>query len=192
MRETHQGIRFGAAKLCALTLMALTLAACQPSTYTDGGQPAPGMLTDGNIAAIVLAFSDSEIDEANLALEKSRNALVREYAQLMITQHEWADVQTMEVLRRTNVTRVPNATVEQLQTRRRETLEALQTRAGHDFDRTYINNEVEMHRWAINTLDQSLLPGAQDDDLEVWLTQLRPVMVEHLSEAEDIQAALRR
>lgn len=190
MKETHQVIRFGAARWCALMLTALTFAACRTSRDFDTVQPAPGVMTDGNIAAIVMAADETEIDAAELALETSRNQAVREYAQLMITQHEWADVQTMELLRRTDITRVPDATVQQLQTRRSETLNALATRSGEDFDVAYIDHEVEMHRWLINTLDQSLLPAAQDEDLEIWLTQLRPVMVEHLTEAESVQASL--
>lgn len=191
MKETHQVIRFGAAKWCALMLTALTFAACRTARDFDTVQPAPGVMTDGNIAAIVMAADETEIDAAQLALDKSGNQMVREYAQLMITQHEWADVQTMELLRRTDITRVPDATVQQLQTRRSETLDALATRSGEDFDVAYIDHEVEMHRWLINTLDQSLLPAAQEDDLEMWLTQLRPVMVEHLTEAERVQASLR-
>ena len=49
--------------------------------------PVAGALTDPQIAAIVVAANQVDIDAGNLALKKAKSAAVKAFAQTMITDH---------------------------------------------------------------------------------------------------------
>jgi putative membrane protein len=51
---------------------------------TRGADPA---ITDANIGAIVLAANQIDIDYGNIALAKSKNKNVRDFAKRMVTDH---------------------------------------------------------------------------------------------------------
>src|SRR3569833_3456216 len=58
-----------------------------PGSAAEPAAPAAGALTDPQIAAIVVAANQVDIDAGNLAIKKTKNAEVKKFAQLMGTDH---------------------------------------------------------------------------------------------------------
>jgi putative membrane protein len=62
---------------------------------------------------------------------------------------------------------------------------------GRAFDSTYIANEVTYHTKLLASLDNVLIPNADNPQLKSVLTQIRPAVAAHLAHAQRVQSALR-
>jgi putative membrane protein len=60
------------------------------------------------------------------------------------------------------------------------------------FDRACMDRDVAYHEAVLSARDDGLLPAAQNPELEVRMTKVRPALVAHLDHARRIQASLAR
>lgn len=166
----------------ALTGLLVVLAA---STWAQGTGP-----TDPQIAAIVVTANQVDIDAGKLAKSKSHSKDVRQFAQLMITDHSGVNKSAAELVQKLHVTPESNATSESLQKGGDENLAALKKLHGHAFDRAYIEHEVAYHQSVLDALDKTLIPSAQNAELKALLVKVRPAFVSHLEHAKHLQSTL--
>lgn len=187
--RTRPIARLGVAALASLAVLACQTPEPEPAT----GQPAPGgmILRDTDISATVMAANTGEIQEGQLALTKSQNTAVREFAQRMVTEHTQLN-QMFQRLQGDIGAPTSNTLSQQLMTTAEQTTQALQQMQGADFDRAYISNQVAIHEWLLRTLDEALIPGARDSDLERELRTEREWVAAHLEHARQVQASLMR
>ncbi|MGH7527152.1 MAG: DUF4142 domain-containing protein [Gemmatimonadales bacterium] len=78
----------------------------------------------------------------------------------------------------------------QLQQAADEARAGLRDKSGAEFDRAYIDREVEYHQAVLDALDQTLIPGSQNAELKALLQQARPAFAAHLELARKIQGSL--
>ncbi|HEX7117159.1 MAG TPA: DUF4142 domain-containing protein [Longimicrobiales bacterium] len=180
---------------------ALGLAACGPSEREVRVQPAPGesyVLTDVEISSIMMNANNGEIQAGQLALQKSRNDAVRQFAQRMITEHTTLNQMISPHMDRRNRTDMRDGMgargpiSQQLSSNNQRTLHVLQQLEGAQFDRTYMQNQVAQHEWLLNTLDDALIPGADDNALERDLREARDMVASHLQQARQIRGSMGR
>src|SRR5512140_2527403 len=75
------------------------------------GKPARATpLTDANIAAIVMVANQGDIKNGELALKNGSQAAVRDFGQMMVTDHTSANDKTKALAARLNLKPVQNAT----------------------------------------------------------------------------------
>jgi putative membrane protein len=146
--------------------------------------------TDAQIAAIVVAANQVDIDAGKLAKSKAHSQDVREFAQRMITDHSAVNKSATELVERLHVTPEPNPTSESLQKGGDENLAKLKTLSGAAFDKAYIDHEVAYHEAVLSALDKTLIPSAQNAELKALLVKVRPAFVAHLDMAKQIQSGL--
>jgi putative membrane protein len=160
-------------------------AASAPAT-----QPAAPAVTDPQIAAIVVAANQVDIDAGNLAKERASDPRVREFAQRMITDHGGVNQAASDLVGRLGVTPEPNPISQQLTSDGEAKRAELQGQSGAAFDRAYIANEVAYHQAVLGAIDQTLIPGAQNAELKALLEQTRPAVAAHLDHARQLQSSL--
>ena len=159
-----------------------------PTPATGSAAPAP--LTDPQIAAIVVAANQVDIDAGQLALKKSKNAEVKKFAERMVTDHTAVNKAAVELVTKLKVT------PEETDASRGLTAGGVDARAtldkldGEAFDRAYVDNEVAYHRAVIGVLDSQLIPSATNAELKSTLVGVKPAFDAHLKHAEQMQAAL--
>ena len=146
--------------------------------------------TDAQIAAIVVAANQVDIDAGKLAKSKAHSQDVREFAHRMITDHSAVNKSATELVERLHVTPEPNPTSESLQKGGDENLAKLKTLSGAAFDKAYIDHEVAYHEAVVSALDKTLIPSAQNAELKALLVKVRPAFVAHLDMAKQIQSEL--
>jgi putative membrane protein len=61
-----------------------------------------------------------------------------------------------------------------------------------DFDRAYIDAQVDGHRKVLNTLQKELLPDANNADLKAYLEKIQPTVEKHLKAAEALQLSFEK
>lgn len=143
-------------------------------------------LNDQQIVEITDSVHDSEIELARLAQEKTDNQQVRQFAAMMISQHEQARQQEAAM----SLGSAESPLSRKLQAKSEATLEELRTKQGADFDRAYLRSQVEGHQEVLDTIRNELRPNAQSSQLQVYLQQLEPKVAQHLEHARQAQQGL--
>lgn len=147
--------------------------------------------TDAEIAHIAYTAGNIDIDAAKLALIKSQNATVREFAQTMVRDHEAVNVQALALLKKLKVTPQSNATSEALMKQAKETKHRLSGLEGAAFDQAYAANEAAYHDTVNGALKTVLIPSADNGELKSLLETGLTLFVEHQKHAEHLAAGLK-
>ena len=147
--------------------------------------------SDPQIAAIVVAANQVDIDAARLAPTRAAAADVKAFAQQMITDHSAVNAAAVRLVTKLHVTPEPNATSRQLTDGGAANRKALTPLRGAAFDKAYIDNEVAYHQAVLDAIDQTLIPNAKNAELKALLEQTRPAIAAHLEHAKQLQASLK-
>lgn len=174
-------------------LATLTLGACaslrpmggEPAASTAGAAPA---LTDANIAAIVVAANNADILYADLALAKSQDAAVREFATMVKKDHQSVNEAAVALVTRLKVTPVDNEISFDLRDDAETKRLVFRDLEGFAFDSAYSANEVSYHQQVLGAIDGALIPSAQNTELKALLVQVRPAVAAHLEHARTLAA----
>jgi len=188
-------MRFRGSMVCGLVMVA----ACATSAGVEAAGGMNGasvnasatLMTDANVAAVAQASNMDEIQTSQAALQRSQNAQVRQFAQMMIAEHTAVDREMMQMLHAKNMTPQPNAAAQAAMQATRATVANLNQRSGMDFDRAYMMHQVQAHRWTLTALDRSLIPSTRDLEMKAFLaTRVRPGVAMHLESAQRISASM--
>jgi putative membrane protein len=168
-----------AAALASLIVIGVSTASAQ------GAGP-----TDPQIAAIVVAANQVDIDAGNLAKSTSTTPAVKEFAQRMITDHSGVNKSAVELVTKLKVTPESNPTSQSLTKGGEDNIAALKKLKGAAFDKAYVDHEVVYHEAVLSAVDKTLIPNAQNAELKALLVKVRPAFVAHLEHAKHLQADL--
>jgi putative membrane protein len=146
---------------------------------------------DAQIAAIVVAANQVDIDAGHLAADTTSDSAVKKFANMMITDHTSVNQSAVALVTKLKVTPEANDTSKSLEDGGEKNLAHLRTLSGVDFDRAYVDHEVAYHEQVIAALDNTLIPNAQNAELKALLVKVRPAFVQHLGHAKRLQAALK-
>jgi putative membrane protein len=166
-----------AASLATVTLM-LPLTA-------KGADPA---ITDANIGAIVLAANQIDIDYGNIALAKSKNKKVRDFAQRMVTDHSAVQKSVIDLAGKLKLTPEENATSKSLKDKAIQITAKLNSLDGRAFDKFYIDNEAAYHKQVLDAVQTVLIPNAKNAELKSALVGAHALFLKHFEHAKQIQA----
>ncbi len=147
-------------------------------------------LTDAEIAKVAVVANQNDIDFAKIALERSKDAKVREFANTMIADHKAVIDMAVALVTKLNVTPDESAVSKEYLAKAQETMKALNAEPAKSFDKAYVNNEVEYHRAVINAVKNVLIPQAKHEELKALLQKALPILETHLAHAEMLQEAM--
>ena len=155
---------------------------------TSVGNAADGP-TDAQIVGIVLAANQIDIDYGKLALAKSRNKQVREFAQRMITDHSAVQQSVREIAAKLGVRAADSPTSEGLKKGASEIAARLKALEDQEFDQLYVDNEVSYHEVVTGAVDTVLIPNARNPELKSALQGAQPLFLTHLEHVRQVQAS---
>lgn len=170
-----------------LFAVALGLAVASSSALAAAGGGAPN---DAQIAAIVVAANQADIDAGKLAESRSKTKDVQDFGQSMVSAHTDVNKSAVALVKKLHVTPESNPTSESLKSGGEENVASLRKLSGPAFDKAYIDHEVTYHQAVIDALDSTLIPNAQNAELKALLVKVRPAFVAHLAHAKMLQTAL--
>jgi putative membrane protein len=147
--------------------------------------------TDPQIAMIAVTADTVDIDAGKLAVEKSTNPKVKEFAELMIRDHTSVNNQATALAKKLNVTPEESATSRSLKSDGDKSLAKLRGLTGAAFDKAYVDNEVTYHETVAKAVDQTLIPNAKNAELKSLLESAKPVFASHLKHAKELQGTLK-
>lgn len=165
----------------------------EPTPAAEPTPPAPPPLTDSEITAITRAANDGELEQAKIAKSKAKDKRVKDFAHMMTKDHGDANKRESALSKRASITAVDNDTSRKLVDDAKARTETLKTTAkGADFDRVYMDAQVQEHTMLLDMITSQMLPAAQNPELKAELEALRGVVEAHLTLAKDIQSALNK
>jgi len=184
----------------ALAALALVVASCSKqssqtsSTENADTSAAPTAttpaLTDGNIIAIFVAANDADIKNGQQAKGKSKSTQVKSFADRMIQDHTAAKKEAQDLAGRLNINAEDNDASRQLVSDTDAMRDSLKEMTGNAYDKNYIDDEVAIHEKVLGTLDNTLIPNAQNPDLKTLLTHARDIVQSHLDHAKSLQTQM--
>jgi putative membrane protein len=128
----------------------------------------------------------AEIETARLAVAKGTKSEVKDYANMIQTDHTRALEDLTDLMKNKNVTS-PGA----LPTQTQQDITRMNGLTGPEFDREYANMMVADHEKAVEMFrDQSMT--AQDQDVKKYVDNVLPKLEMHLEKAQLLQSSLFR
>lgn len=147
-------------------------------------------LTDAEALGLLATANAAEVSAGQVAICKGQKQEVKDFGLKMAMDHTGNLTKIKEVEVKTSITRAESDASRELKKNADAAIDGLKNAKDADFDRAYIDGQVNMHQELLNTLDQALIPNAQNADVRAYLTDTRVAVESHLNEAKAIQAAL--
>ena len=163
------------------------------ATRTDTAEapaaaPAGG-LTDPNIVALLDEANAADSAAGAYALTKATDPGVKAFAKLMMGEHHALRAAGQQLAQRLNVTPEPPADDPLKPAAESEMTVLRAAPKGPQFDRTYIEQEIGIHKAVLDVAEKGH-DAAQNEDLKKLIEQAKPVIQKHLDRAEEIQKKL--
>lgn len=189
-------------RMATLAVAALSVAACsKKDNYagTDTSAASSTMSADTSaIAASSTNWSDANIfailDEANMAdssagsiaATKGTNSAVRDFGKRMMRDHHTLRAQGQALAKKLDITPAPPADDPLASDVQTYTQTLTSTAKGKDFDKAYIDGEVDVHKKVLDIATKAAAQ-TQNTELKNLIQKAAPVIQGHLDLAESIQ-----
>lgn len=147
-------------------------------------------LSDAQIAHIAMTANSLDSAMGVMARPKATNPAVRAFAADMVRDHGNANAQAIALAARLNLTPAEHDDTRDMRSAAADKTRDLSDDRGADFDRNYIEHEKDMHENVLETLDDDLIPNADNAELRQLLTQARAVVASHLERARQLDSTL--
>jgi putative membrane protein len=170
-------------------LWAVATITCATSMITARAN-AQGSPTDAQIVGIVATADQIDVSYAKLALSKTKNQQIRDFAQQMITDHSSVQKSVDTLAAKLNVTAADSETSDSLKAQAEQMTRKLEGLKAREFEKVYIDNEVAYHQAVINATKTVLVPSAQNAELKSALQGAITLFEGHLEHAQRVQSAI--
>jgi putative membrane protein len=161
------------------------------TTDTSAMSPAsaPSDLSDANIVALLDHANAADSSAGALAATKATNPGVKQFAQLMMTEHHALRKQGRDLAKQLKLTPEPPANDPVTPLAQQETQALQSAPKGAEFDRTYIDQEVAAHQAVLDLVKQAH-DQADNEQLKALIGKAQPVIEKHLDMAKQLQQKL--
>src|ERR1051325_412049 len=126
--------------------MAATAMCGALALWASGAMAQSAGPTDAQIAAIVVTANQVDIDAGKLAAKKAHDKEVKAFGRQMVTDHTGVNKQATQLVKKLGVKPEKSDTSRSLEQGGDDNLAALKKLKGAEFDRAYIDHEVEYHQ----------------------------------------------
>ena len=155
------------------------------SVHAQGAAP-----NDAQIAGIVVAANQVDIDAGRLAESQGHSNDVKTFGRQMVTDHTAVNKQATELVTKLKVKPEDSDTSKSLKAGAADNIKNLKSLKGAAFDKAYVDHEVAYHQAVLDAVDKTLIPSAQNAELKALIVKVRPAFVAHLEHAKMVQGDL--
>lgn len=141
---------------------------------------------DTNFISAQLGNNMAEVAAAQLALQHSQNPNVRDFAEKMITDHNYAQNTLQPIASAHRIEPPPGPS-----NAHRAMLDRLSQLNGAAFDREYVTFLVGDHAEMVSEFNTEL-PLVVDGQISAWTQNIRPMLLQHQGIAQQLLTSLPR
>jgi len=175
-----------------MKLLALTAILTFPvaSSFADDASTSSAAPSDPEIAHIVVTANQIDVDAGHFVKKKTHDRDVKAFAQEMITDHSSMNQQAKALAKKLHVTPKDNPTSDTMKSGAKDEMAKLKHLKGKDFDKEYVDHEVEFHQTVLDSIDNTLIPNAKNEELKNLIVKVRPTIEAHLEHAKSLKSKL--
>jgi putative membrane protein len=122
-----------------------------------------------------------EVKSSELAQQKAQSDQVKQFAQMMVTDHGKANQELQQKARQKSIAQPGD-----LDEKHAGILKKLESASGAEFDKEFSKAQLSAHREAV-LLFEKASKECKDPDLKAWAGQTLPTLKHHLQEVEKLQ-----
>lgn len=159
------------------------------SAMAGASSTTSGTWSDANIVALLDEANAADSSAGAIAATKGTNSQVREFARRMMRDHHTLRAQGAALAKKLNVTPAAPSDDPVQPMAQDETNKLNTTAKGKDFDKAYIDAEVDAHK-AVLDLATKAAGQTQNTELKNLIQKAAPVIQGHLDKAQSIQRSL--
>lgn len=127
----------------------------------------------------------AEVELGKMALEKSSNAQVKEFATMMVKDHGMANTELMAIAKQKNIT-LPSTVDDE----HKKKMDDLSKKTGANFDKAYVSAMVDGHKSTLKLMEDESKDG-KDADLKSFATKTAPIVQTHLTMINKINDSMK-
>jgi putative membrane protein len=187
--------------LAATACLALAVGGCNKSAETANNEmatanemaanemtnevtaPATAPLATADFIAAVAASDMFEIEAGKLAETKGSTPAIKDFGKMLQADHKSSTDQLKAAVAQTPTT-MPAAAMTAEQ---KDMLDTLKAANGADFDRVFLEQQIDGHQKALTMLN-AYAAGGTDEPIKQFATKVTPVVQSHLDKAKELQA----
>jgi putative membrane protein len=174
-----------AAVLSTLGLFGAGGLAAQDHIRTPSAEaPAPA-LNDATIVAIFDNANTADIETGELAAKRGSTNEVRQFGAMLARDHDMVRQQGRDLAKKLGVTPTPPAGDQSAQ-EQAAVIRRLSGLRGAEFDRAFLQREVQFHKDVIAAIEATLLPAIKNEELRALVVKVAPAFQAHLAMAENL------
>jgi putative membrane protein len=161
-----------------------SLAAQDHIRPTQAESPASA-LDDATIVAIFDNANTADIETGKLAAERGHSKDVRQFGAMLARDHDMVRQQGRDLAKKLGVTPTPPAGDKSAQDQA-AVIRRLSALKGAEFDRAFLQREVQFHKDVIAAIKTTLLPAIKNEELKAFVVKVAPAFEAHLQMAENL------
>lgn len=148
--------------------------------------------TDPQIAHIAYTAGTVDIGYAEIALRRSKDKAVRDFAMSMVKDHKAVNDKALALVKKLGVTPEDNETSQTLASQAAAKRAELKRLSGAAFDRAYAENELAYHSFVNEAVKTQLIPSATNGELRDLLKVGLKIFQGHQEHAQHVVDKLGR
>jgi putative membrane protein len=160
-------------------------AGAQETSKQPAAEAAAPALDDPTIVAIWDNTNTADIQTGKLAAEKAKSKQVREFGAMLARDHAMVRQQGRDLAKKLGVTPTPPAGDKSAQDQA-ALIHRLDGLKGAEFDRAFLQHEIQFHQDVIAAINSTLLPAIQNPELKAFVVKIAPAFQAHLQMAENL------
>jgi putative membrane protein len=143
--------------------------------------------SDSEIVGVVATANSGEIQAAELAAQKATHPEVKQFAQQMLTEHTAMNKESQALAAKLGLKSEDSVTSKTLNKKSQADLKKLKELQGAEFDKEYVGDQVLMHKLVLETIENVLIPSADNAELKAMLKTAQGKVSTHLQHAKQLK-----
>lgn len=148
------------------------------------------LFRDPEVAMVLRVLNLAEVREGNAARDKATSTAVRDFAAMMASEHAQAASKTENELAKKDIASADSDLARQIDAQSGQAAESLRARSGADFDRAYMDRQIELHSYIVNIIDTKLRAASKAKQVKKALDDTKATAETHLAKAREIRKGL--
>jgi len=166
--------------------VAALLAAAPAMSQSTGASS----ISEGQIVKYLQTVNHGEIADARMALRKSKDADVKNFANQMIKDHTANDRTMAKLSRQIKAKPASSDETKSLMSEAKSGDQELKSAKGKDFDKAYIDAQAKMHGEVADTIQNKFVPAATNDEMKSALSETLSTVQNHQKMAQDLSSKM--
>jgi putative membrane protein len=178
-------------RLAALPLsLGIVIAGLQASAVVAQETAKPSVeasqptLDDPTIVAIFDQANTADIETGKLAAERGHSKDVRQFGAMLARDHAMVRQQGRDLAQKLGVTPIPPG--DQSAKDQAAVIRRLSSLRGAEFDRAFLQHEIQFHKDVIAAIQTTLLPAIKNEELRALVVKVAPAFEAHRQMAENL------